>query len=166
MTLALVSERTAAEPVPSAASDGPEVAELSACDQLFLWCLRRRHEGEESRRMVRHGIGYACGALSADQAFGSFERCYALLTGYGRRSLKIGCVADSCLSRDECAVMALIDSARRRQAELTERRSEWLVRSDVAALCCREFRQMVAAFDQSTTLRMASAEDERYLADA
>ncbi|WGF89961.1 hypothetical protein [Marinivivus vitaminiproducens] len=159
MTLALVSTAPAADAVSQTAPDLPEVADLNACDQLLLWCLRRRHEGDDSRRMIRYGIGYACGALAADQAYGSFERCYSLITGHCRRSLKIGCVADACLSRDECALMALIDSARRRQTELAQRRSEWLIRSEMAALCCREVRQMVAAFDQAAMRTAEPVED-------
>jgi len=91
-------------PAPS----GPSVGELSIGEQLVLWAVRKRLEGEEQLPALRRGFRLADRGRHECCAFDAFERLFDAIGRNCRRDLwfhRCGC---GCVSADELTILGLV----------------------------------------------------------
>lgn len=95
-------------PEPPPAPAGPSVAELSMGEQLVLWAVRKRLEGEAQLPAVRRGFRLADRGPHECDAFEAFEQLFGAIGRSCRRDLwfhRCGC---GCVSGDELTILGLI----------------------------------------------------------
>lgn len=87
---------------------GPSVAELSIGEQLLLWAVRKRLQGEGQLPTLRRGFRLADRGTHQCCAFEAFERLFGAIGRNCRRDLwfhRCGC---GCVSGDELTILALV----------------------------------------------------------
>ena len=95
-------------PGPPPAPAGPSVAELSTGEQLLLWAVRKRLEGEAQLPALRRGFRLADRGTHERDAFDAFEQLFGTIGRSCRRDLwfhRCGC---GCVSNDELAILGLV----------------------------------------------------------
>ena len=94
-------------PDPEAPS-GPSVAELAMGEQLVLWAVRKRLEGDQQLPVLSRGFRLADRGPHRRDAFGAFEQLFGAIGRNCRRDLwfhRCGC---GCVSGDELTILGLV----------------------------------------------------------
>jgi hypothetical protein len=66
-------------PEPPSVGSGPSVSELSLGEQLVLWAVRKRLEGEAQLPALRRGFRLADRGCHERDAFDAFERLFGAI---------------------------------------------------------------------------------------
>lgn len=86
----------------------PTVAEFSMGEQLVLWAVRKRLEGDAQVPALGRGFRLADRGVHRRDAFAAFEQLFAAIGRHCRRDLwfhRCGC---GCVSDDELTILGLV----------------------------------------------------------
>jgi hypothetical protein len=89
-------------------SDPPGVSDLSMGEQLVLWAVRKRLEGERQLPALRRAFRLADRGAHARDTFDAFETLFGTIGRNCRRDLwfhRCGC---GCVSGDELTILGLV----------------------------------------------------------
>ena len=111
------------------------IADLTFDHQIAIWSLRMFLQGHKAIETVRTEFNNALPPAAGRIAHTAVERIIGTLRRYGKRNIRLSCMCNALLTRDEISILVLLIASRGDDySEMTRRAGDLVVENGVHML--------------------------------